>query len=81
MRFCEMAENIAQTHYDYCRSLILGEVPDFMKNDRHQIDHACANIFTTRGAILEEALRIGYIEYGDGEAEAKDRMLGAYIVI
>ena len=39
------------------------EIHDFLKEDVFQIDHACANIFAMRGAILEEAIKQGYLSF------------------
>ena len=73
-----IATKIAMRHYLFCREQIDKEIPAFLKDDEYQIDHACANIFTLRGAVLEEALRQGYISY----AENDDRkMLGTFLRI
>ncbi|MDD4774020.1 MAG: sigma-70 family RNA polymerase sigma factor [Eubacteriales bacterium] len=72
------AVKIGFGHYTFCRDIIRAEIPDFFRDDRYQIDHACANIYEMRGAVLEEAIRTGYITW----AENDDRkMLGAYLVI
>lgn len=42
------------------------------------MDHACANIFTMRGAILEEAIRQGYITFDKNNDK---QVLGAYLII
>ncbi len=47
--------------YAFCRDLINCEIPGFMRNDRYQIENAGATLFSLRGAVLEEALRTGYI--------------------
>lgn len=58
------------------REVIVGEIPDFMKNDAHIIDFVCiAASHDIRGAVLDEALARGYIKLSDS------RMLGAYMVI
>ena len=67
-RLFDEAREIAVEHYDFCRKIILDEVPEFLKNDSHQIDHACAAIYHMRGAVLEEALKIGYITYSDNDS-------------
>ena len=77
-RLLDAAREIAAAHYDFCRKIILDEVPEFLKNDSHQIDHACAAIYHMRGAVLEEALRTGYITYSDNDSR---NMLGAYLFI
>jgi len=77
-RLFDEAREIAVEHYDFCRKIILDEVPEFLKNDSHQIDHACAAIYHMRGAVLEEALKIGYITYSDNDSR---NMLGAYLFI
>jgi hypothetical protein len=72
------AYNIALEHYNFCREVIYGEIPEFFKDDQYQIDHACANIFSMRGAVLEGALESGYISYADNDER---KMLGAYLMI
>lgn len=72
------AADAAMRHYLFCREQIKKEIPEFLKNDAFQIDHACANIFSLRGAVLEEALRQGYIEYGENDGR---KMLGAELRI
>lgn len=72
------AVRIGYEHYLFCRGVICSEIPDFFKEDRYQIDHACANIYEMRGAVLEEALENGYIYYNEDEER---RMLGAYLAM
>jgi RNA polymerase sigma factor (sigma-70 family) len=74
----DKAREIALEHYLFCRNQILAEVPAFLKEDTFQIDHACANIFHIRGAIFEEALRMGYLSV---DTEKVDPTLGAYLVL
>jgi len=77
-RLYKAASDIVSNYYDYCAEIVTNEIPEFMKDDLYQIGHACINILEIRGAILEEALRTGYISY----AENDDRkMLGAYLII
>ena len=73
-----VATKIAMRHYLFCREQIHKEIPTFLKDDEYQIDHACANIFNLRGAILEEALRQGYIFYADNDER---KMLGTFLKI
>ncbi len=80
-RICDKATEIALGHYGFCSDVIRSEIPDFLRNDEHQIDFACSTVMRLRGAVLEEALSKGYIYYGGGKTEAKDRMLGAYLVV
>ena len=72
------ARDIATQHYLFCREQIYKEIPEFLKDDEFQIDHACANIFALRGAVLEEAIRQGYLSYDEKDER---RMLGAFLVI
>ena len=72
------ATEIATRHYLFCREQIYKEIPDFLKEDEFQIDHACANIFSMRGAVLEEAIRQGYLTF---DKDNNKQMLGAYLVI
>jgi RNA polymerase sigma factor (sigma-70 family) len=73
-----VATKIAMRHYLFCREQIHKEIPTFLKEDEYQIDHACANVFNLRGAILEEALRQGYISYADNDER---KMLGTFLRI
>lgn len=72
------ATEIATRHYLFCREQIYKEIPEFLKEDEFQIDHACANIFAMRGAILEEAIRQGYLTF---DKDNDKQMLGAYLII
>ena len=72
------ATDIATRHYLFCREQIYKEIPDFLKEDVFQIDHACANIFAMRGAVLEEAIKQGYLTF---DKDNDKQMLGAYLVI
>ncbi len=72
------ATDIATRHYLFCREQIYKEIPDFLKEDVFQIDHACANIFAMRGAVLEEAIKQGYLLF---DKDNDKQMLGAYLVI
>ena len=72
------ATEIATRHYLFCREQIYKEIPEFLKEDEFQIDHACVNIFSMRGAVLEEAIRQGYLTF---DKDNNKQMLGAYLVI
>ena len=72
------ATEIATRHYLFCREQIYKEIPEFLKEDEFQIDHACANIFAMRGAVLEEAIKQGYLSF---DKDNDKQMLGAYLVI
>ena len=72
------ATEIATRHYLFCRDQIYKEIPDFLKEDEFQIDHACANIFAIRGAVLEEAIKQGYLSFDKNNDK---QMLGAYLII
>ena len=73
-----VATNIAMRHYLFCREQIHKEIPAFLKEDEYQIDHACSNVFNLRGAVLEEALRQGYISYEENDER---KMLGTFLRI
>ncbi len=81
-----IAEKIKQTLSKLNReiaSAIIREAPAQLLDTPRAVNFAIS-IMTgndLRGAVLEEALRIGYITYGDKENEAKTRMLGAYLSI
>ena len=72
------ATEIATRHYLFCREQIYKEIPEFLKQDEFQIDHACANIFAIRGAVLEEAIKQGYLAFDQNNDK---QMLGAYLII
>ena len=72
------ATEIATRHYLFCREQIYKEIPEFLKEYEFQIDHACANIFSMRGAVLEEAIKQGYLSF---DKDNDKQMLGAYLVI
>ena len=74
----DKARDIATQHYLFCREQIYNEIPEFLKEDEFQINHACANMFTMRGAVLEEAIRQGYLLLNK---ENDKQMLGAYLVV
>lgn len=74
----DKAIRIAREHYKFCREQIMKEIPEFLKNDNYQIDRAPATIFSIRGAVLEGALRCGYITYADNDPR---RMLGVELSI
>ena len=72
------ATEIATRHYLFCREQIYKEIPNLLKEDEFQIDHACANIFAIRGAILEEAIKQGYLSF---DKSNEKQILGAYLII
>ena len=72
------ATEIATRHYLFCREQIYKEIPNFLKEDEFQIDHACVNIFAIRGAVLEEAIKQGYLSF---DKSNEKQMLGAYLII
>lgn len=74
----ERAKQIATQHYLFCREQIYKEIPAFLREDDYQIDNACANIFMLRGAVLEEAIRRGYLSYDE---KGPKRMLGAGLIV
>ncbi len=78
---CDKAINIVAEHYKLCCDVIRAEIPEFMRDNDQQIEFTCSTIMSIRGAVLEGALDAGYIYYGGGKTEAKDRMLGAYLVV
>ncbi len=64
-------------------STVVKEAPAHLHDTPRAINYAISSVLTgdMRGAVLEEALRMGYIAYHDKEGEAKERMLGAYLSI
>lgn len=77
-RMCDQLINEFTENYLFCREQIYKEIPDFLKEDEFQIDHACANIFAMRGAVLEEAVRQGYLTF---DKDNDKQMLGTYLII
>ena len=55
---------------------ILNEIPEFLKNDSKLIEFACNTVTPFQGAIIEEALKQGYLHYDENEPK---RILGAYL--
>jgi len=74
----EKAKSIALDFYLFCRETVLSEVPEFFRNDTYRIEYTCENLFMLRGAVLEEALRKGYISYAEND---ECRMLGAVMTV
>lgn len=72
------AAEIATRHYLFCREQIYKEIPDALKKDEFQISHTCANVFAMRGAVLEEAVKQGYLTFNKS---GNNKALGAYLVI
>ncbi len=72
------AVRLAMRHYLFCREQLEKEIPAFLKEDAYQMEHACANVFNLRGAVLEEALRQGYITYSEHDER---NMLGVSLRI
>ena len=72
------AYSIAMEHYKFCREMIYREIPDFLKDDHYQIEHACSSVFLLRAVVLEEALKSGFICYAEDDER---KMLGAYLII
>lgn len=77
-RLLNIALEIALRHYRFCREIVYRELPDFLKTDEYQIGFACANVYEMRGAVLEEALRMGYLTYEENDPRI---MLGASLLI
>ncbi len=74
----EKAGSIALDHYLFCRDVVRKEVPKFFQNDSYRIEYTCENLFMLRGAVLEEALRSGYIHYGENDPR---KMLGVSMTV
>ncbi len=79
-RLREKAKEICMNHYLFGYDIILREIPEFLKEDMHQIAFAWETILLSgiRGAVLEEAHRRGWLSY---EGNDRQRMLGIYMVI
>lgn len=75
-RLRDRAREIAQRQYSFSREMVLREFPTFMKEDSCQLAVAIDLVFTLRGAVLEEALRRGYLTYDETQPR---RMLGVFM--
>lgn len=69
---------LASRHYQFCAEVVKSEVPEFLREDEYIIDFACQTVCTLRGAVIEEALRRGYINYEEG---GDHRMLGVFLTV
>ncbi|MDD2268593.1 MAG: sigma-70 family RNA polymerase sigma factor [Eubacteriales bacterium] len=69
---------MVKEYYLFCYNVISSELPTHMAKNTHQLHFACDSILQIRGAVLEEALRIGYISYNPDEPK---RMLGSHMYI
>ena len=72
------AGEIYSRHYLFCYEQIYNEIPIFLKEDTIQIATACSLISAVRGAILDEAVKQGYLTYDEHN---HDRMLGAFLTL
>ena len=69
-------------YYTYCRSLVLAETPEALRDEPHLINSACVEFpMEIRGTVLEEALRTGWLTYSDEPNEGRHRALGALMYI
>lgn len=70
--------SILRGHYEYCREFLLRDVPEALMDEPALVNAADGALsLELRGAILEEALRTGWLTYHDRPDEAKERCLGA----
>lgn len=73
------AMELVDRHYQFCLKQILAEIPEFLKENKHQLNHVVQSFMTKlRGAVLEEAIRQGYLTYDE---EKDNRMLGVYLYV
>ncbi|MDR0963808.1 MAG: hypothetical protein LBM60_04235, partial [Clostridium sp.] len=76
------ATELFESQYQVCREAVLAEVPVFLREDEHQINHAISCLMFPRESVFKEALDIGWLTYDKTDPEsAKRRMLGAYLAI
>jgi RNA polymerase sigma-70 factor (ECF subfamily) len=70
--------DILKTYADFCEKEIKNDAPDFLKDNKAQIGFALTTcLFHVRGAILEQALKTGFLTY---EPDADHRMFGAFLI-
>ncbi len=79
-KLCRVALDLIGQYYAFCRRQVLQEMPAFLTEDSYAIAYACSIAFITRDAVFSHALYTGYLTYGHGATEAKDRALGAYMI-
>lgn len=74
------AQKLVIRQYEFSQEVILGEVPEFLKEDPVQPHFAVESMVVTgiRGAVLEAAVRSGYLAYEEGKDQ---RMLGVYMTL
>lgn len=69
---------VIKAHYQLCCAVIADEIPQFMRNDKHQIREAVSHcVSAIRGGVIDEALKTGYIRYDEDHWQG----LGSYLVI
>ncbi len=73
------AADVMGRHYEFCQEQVLAEIPEFLKENKHLINHVLKSfLYKVRGAVLEEAIRLGYLIYDE---EKDNRMLGVYLYV
>jgi len=72
------AKKIMLRHWQYCRKLMIAQAPEFLREDEHQIRFACTVFCQPHGAVVEEAVRTGYLHYDENDGP---RALGAILRI
>lgn len=77
-RLREKAKEIAVLHCEFVRKCVMEDIPDFLKENLHQINFAIESVSMLRGGVLEEAVRRGYLTYNKDQGR---RMLGAFMTI
>ncbi|MBQ4573911.1 MAG: RNA polymerase sigma factor [Clostridia bacterium] len=81
-RISDEVRGMMDGHNRYCCEQILADVPETMTDEAHLVNYACRALpVEMRGAVLEEALRCGYLSYHNQPDEGKKRALGAYMKI
>lgn len=73
----EKAVQVILRLYEFGRKVMCEEVPEFLRQDFHQIDFALSCVLHYREIVLEEAVRTGYLT-DDTEARS---VLGAHLTI
>jgi hypothetical protein len=77
-KYVTEACDILKSYAKFAEKEIKNDAPDFLKDNKAQIGFALTTcLFHARGAILEEALKTGFIKYDPG---ADHRMLGAFLI-
>lgn len=75
----EAAKEIVRSFAAFCREKIEKAAPDFLTDKAYQVEQAVTAQLFTRGFIVEEAVKRGYLTVPEDETRAK--LLGLFLII